>query len=346
MVTDDMWRKTLISGDLDLRTVVQLLDSVALKILLLVDSNQRLIGTISDGDIRRALLANCSLQDSVLKVVHKNPLVVDSNLSRPEVLKLMRLKKIYQIPIVDSKKKVIGLHLWDEVREFDNYFVIMAGGRGERMLPYTKDCPKPMLHVSGKPMLQHIIEKAKLQGFKNFIISTNYLGDTIKDYFRDGKNLDVNIQYVDEKIPLGTAGSLSLISNVVKGSIIVVNGDVLSGVNYADMLDFHDIHQAFATMALREYEWQNPFGVVTLNGVNIIKIEEKPVIKSHVNAGIYVLNRGALDLLRSDCYCDMPTLFDKMKDECKKIIAYPIHEKWLDVGRPDDLFKANNEYSI
>jgi NDP-sugar pyrophosphorylase family protein len=219
--------------------------------------------------------------------------------------------------------------------------IIMAGGFGRRLLPLTEDCPKPMLIVAGKPMLEHIIERAKLEGFSQFILSLHYLGQRITEYFGDGSRWQVEISYVNEEHPLGTVGALSLVEPRPEYPFIVTNGDVLTDIRYGEMLDFHLSHQATATMAVRQHEWQHPFGVVKTKGIEIIGFEEKPIHRTHVNAGIYVLNPDALAHLQKGASCDMPTLFERLRRSGQSTIAYPMHEPWLDVGRAEDLMRAN-----
>jgi NDP-sugar pyrophosphorylase family protein len=216
----------------------------------------------------------------------------------------------------------------------------MAGGKGMRLRPHTESCPKPMLEVGGKPMLQHILERAIADGFRNFIISLNYLGNMIEEYFGDGSNYGVTINYLNEDVPLGTAGCLSLLPSRPNLPFIVTNGDVLTDVNYSELLDFHIHHEANATMAVRQHEIRNQFGVVQIKGLEIEGFEEKPIYRSHVNAGIYALNPAVLNYLEHKRYCDMPVLFDRIKKDSGRTIVYPMHELWLDIGRPEDRISA------
>ena len=279
--------------------------------------------------------------------MYRNPLVVPPDIGRELVLQLMQANKIHQLPVVDREGVVVGLHLWESIvspTAIDNPMVIMAGGRGTRLGSHTENCPKPMLEVGGKPMLQHIIERAVTDGFQNFIISLHYLGNMIEEYFGDGNKWGVSIEYLREELPLGTAGCLSIISNEPRVPFVVTNGDVLTDIRYSDILDFHVRHNAIATMAVRQYEMQNQFGVVKTKGVEIEGFEEKPIYRSHINAGIYVLNPLALNHLEAKQYCDMPVLFERIKQTAGRTIVYPMHEPWLDVGRPDDLVLAQKQF--
>jgi NDP-sugar pyrophosphorylase family protein len=277
-------------------------------------------------------------------VLNGNPLVVPSDVGRDLVLQLMVVNKIQQVPIVDENRHVVGLHIWDELAapaERSNCMVIMAGGFGTRLRPHTEQLPKPMLPVSDKPMLQHIIERARSQGFNHFVLAVHYLSHIIEDYFRDGGDFGVQIDYLREETPLGTAGALSLLDPEPELPFVVTNGDVLTDIHYGELLDFHVRQNAAATMAVRAYEWQHPFGVVQTEGVKIVGYEEKPVNRTHINAGVYVLDPGVLRHMEPNSSCDMPALFELLQQKKLHTVAYPMHEPWLDVGRPDDLAAAN-----
>ena len=313
---------------------------------MVVNHLGELEGTISDGDIRRGLLKGLDLNSPITSVIHRNALVVTPEMGRELVLQLMGANKIQQIPIINESRQVVGVHLWDEITTVParpNLMIIMAGGMGTRLRPFTETCPKPLLPIAGKPMLEHIIERAKLEGFSHFVLAVHYLGHMIQSHFGDGEKLGVHIDYLNEKSPLGTAGALGLLSPRPTVPFVVTNGDVITDIRYAELLDFHVRHQAMATMAVRMHEWQHPFGVVQTRGIEIVGFEEKPVARSHINAGVYALEPEALNLLSEDAHCDMPTLFERLQANSMRTVAYPMHEPWLDVGRPDDLNRANTE---
>ena len=348
-ITEDIWRQAILPIHSTIHDAIINLDKVAIKIVLVVNEKGKLEGTISDGDIRRGLLRGLNLSSPIESIVYRTPMVVSLDMVRETVRQLMVVNKIQQIPVVDELNNVVGLHLWDEVAIpplRDNLMVIMAGGKGTRLLPHTENCPKPMLTVSGKPMLEHIIERAKQEGFSHFVLAINYLGHVIEEYFGDGNRLQVRIDYLKEQSPLGTAGALGLLSPRPTLPFAVTNGDVITDIHYGELLDFHSRHNAVATMAVRVHEWQHPFGVVQTNGIDIIGFEEKPVHRSHINAGVYVLEPEALRFLERDIRCDMPTLFERIQAKAMRTAAYPIHEPWLDVGRPDDLNLANTDNKI
>lgn len=342
------WQKALLSTDATLHQAIRNLNETGLQIVLVVASEGTLLGTLTDGDIRRGLLNGMDLNSPIEAIIYRDPLVAPPQLGRDTALQLMQANKVRQLPIVDENRRVLGLHLWDELMVAaprPNLMVIMAGGQGNRLRPYSEKCPKPLLRVGGKPMLQHIIERAHAEGFQRFRLAIHYLGHMIEDYFEDGSRWGVRIDYLREETPLGTAGALALLEPRPESALVVSNGDVLTDIHYGELLDFHRRHGASATMAVRVHEWQHPFGVVRTNGVDIVGFEEKPVARSHINAGIYVLEPGALDALNAGEHCDMPTLFLRLQERTARTIVYPMHEPWLDVGRKDDLEWAQNNHS-
>ncbi len=343
----ESWRKATLPPNATLEQAIRKLNEVGIKIVMVVSETGVLQGTISDGDIRRGLLKGLDLKSSVSSVVRLNAFVVSQGLMRDTVIQLMRANKIHQIPVVDDHRKLVGLHLWDEITspsKRSNSMVIMVGGMGKRMLPHTESCPKPLLPVAGKPLLEHIIVRAKQEGFHHFILAIHYLGNMIESYFGNGESLGVQIDYLREQSPLGTAGALGLLSPTPNLPFIVTNGDVLTDIRYAELLDFHIRQDAAATMAVRLHEWQNPCGVVQTQGVEILGFVEKPISRSHINAGVYVLDPPVLNLLGKGIHIDMPTLFEKLKKNGQRTVAYPMHELWLDVGRPEDLAEAGFMY--
>jgi dTDP-glucose pyrophosphorylase len=341
--SEQIWRQAILPASATISQAIRNLDQVAIKIILVATEAGVLEGTISDGDIRRGLLKGLDMNSPLTSIIHRNALVVPPELGRDLVMQLMIANKIQQIPVVDEQHHIVGLHLWNEITaspQRPNLMVIMAGGMGTRLLPHTENCPKPLLPVAGKPMLEHIIERAKLEGFNRFVLAIHYLGYMIEDHFGNGERLGVQIDYSREKSPLGTAGALGLLSPLPDAPFVVTNGDVITDIRYGELLDFHTRHAAAATMAVRVHEWQHPFGVVQTQGVEIVGFEEKPIARSHINAGVYALNPAALSVLTADMHCDMPTLFERLQAKAQRTVAYPMHEPWLDVGRPDDLAVA------
>jgi dTDP-glucose pyrophosphorylase len=345
-MSNELWRQTLLHGDATIKDAISVLNVSGLRIVLAVDENEKLLGTISDGDIRRGLLKGLQLENSLAAIWNHEAIVVPENMSTEMVKELMLVNKIQQIPIVDENQRLIGLHLWDEFVypvSRENIFVIMAGGRGTRLGTQTENCPKPLLLVAGRPILEHIINRAQAEGFTHFVIAINYLGYMIEEYFGDGRKMGVKIDYLREEKPLGTAGALTLFEELPNLPIVVTNGDVITEIRYAAILDFHEKQGAAATMAVRSHEWQNPFGVVQIQGVEIISYDEKPIYRSNVNAGVYVLDPAVLKFIPKSEAFDMPSLLEIAGKNSERIVAYPVHEQWLDVGRPKDLQQAENQ---
>lgn len=341
------WEKAIIGINSTIQEAIENLNESCLQIILIVDETQSFVGTITDGDIRRGILKGLTIQSSIKSIIFREPLVVPPEMNKESVLHLMKANKIQRLPIIDSFKKVKGLHIYElieEIKSLDNYFIVMAGGKGTRMRPFTEKCPKPMLLVKDKPILEHILLRAIANGFTNFIFCIHYLGDMIKDYFEDGTKWNVTISYVFENFPLGTAGALRLIPFEINKPILVTNGDVLTDINYSDLIEYNQLHDAWGTMAVRDYILQHPFGVVNTNGIYIENFEEKPSFKTLVNAGVYVIHQEAINLIKKNIFLDMPTLFTYINQSGNRIIAYPMHETWMDVGRPNDLELANRNH--
>ncbi len=339
----ERWRKALVPAEATIQDAISCLDESAVQIALVIAPDGVLVGTITDGDIRRGLLRGLSLASPLSSIVRHEPLVVPSEMDRATVLQLMRANVYSAIPVVDATRHVVGLHLLNELiapQRRSNVMVIMAGGRGARLHPLTDNCPKPLLPVGGKPMLEHIIDRARGEGIARFVIAVHYLGHMIEEYFGDGRRWDIEIAYVREQAPLGTAGALTLLTPTPTEATIVTNGDVLADIRYSELLDFHADHSAVATMAVRLHEWQHPFGVVQTRGVDIVGFEEKPVMRSHINAGIYALDPSALKALALNEHCDMPSLFARLQAQGDRTIVYPMHEPWLDAGHTEDLERA------
>ena len=318
------------------------------QIAIVVDKKDKLLGTLTDGDIRRGFLKGLNINSSIRSIFVKNPTIVKKNFSKEKLLSIALSKKIYQIPVVDNGRKLIGIHILDELiksKTKSNKVVIMAGGKGMRLRPLTKNIPKPMLKVGKKPILQIILEKFKESGYKNFIICVNYKSKVIQDFFGDGMKFGVKIMYIHEKIEMGTAGALSLLKKNMKINepFFVMNGDLLTNLNFEKLLDFHQNHNSKATMCIREYNIESPYGEVQLSKENIIGINEKPSHKFFVNAGIYILDPKCIKLIPKRFY-DMPTLFKKIIDKKEKVISFPLGEYWLDIGRFNDYDRANFEY--
>jgi len=345
---NEVWRELLLPMDATVKDAINVLNETGLRIVLVVDENGALEGTVSDGDIRRGLLKGLELSSPIMLIIHREAFVVPPKMESKVVIELMSTNQILQVPIVDDNQVVIGLHLWDRITIpvlRQNLFIIMAGGKGTRLYPQTENCPKPMLLMAGKPILEHIILQAKEEGFIHFVLAINYLGHIIEDYFGNGDRFGVKIEYLREETPLGTAGALSLLGIMPDNPIVVTNGDVVADIQYGSILDFHQEQKSTATMAVQMHEWRNPFGVVQTQGIEIIGYQEKPTMRSNINAGVYILEPSVLGYLDRATPCDMPTLFDSIRLCGERVLAYLIHEKWIDVGQPEDLIRAQNSWN-
>jgi len=336
------WRENLVKESDTLRAAASTLNVARHKIVLVVSSEEKLKGTLTDGDLRRALLSGANLEDKLDKWINRDFVFASDSASSLELVSLMKSKDIHEIPILDQTGRVQGLvtdHQSDAA--FDGTFVIMAGGRGIRLMPLTESTPKPMLRVGGRPILENILTSAIAQGFREFVISINYLGDVIEDYFGDGAKWGAKISYLKEESPLGTAGALSLLPEGTNGPIIVANGDLITELDYRAMLQHHNDTQAEISMAVRRFEFKNPYGVVQTSGQFVASIEEKPTIVSQVNTGVYVLDSEALGYLDEGKFVNMTDLVQKALDAQSKVAAFPIHEAWMDIGTVRDLREAN-----
>lgn len=341
------WKNILLLPETPIRETIRVLDASTAKIVLIVDANNRLLGTVTDGDIRRCILKGMSLDEITHKIMNSDPTVAMVDESRESILHVMQRKALHHIPIVDQDRRVVGLETLGELTQLptrDNWVVLMAGGLGSRLRPLTDECPKPMLKVGNKPLLETILENFIEYGFHRFYISVNYMADVVKAYFGDGSRWGVDIGYLHEDQRLGTAGALSLLPESPTEALLVMNGDLLTKVNFKQLLDFHAGHHAQATMCVREYDFQVPYGVVKIDDQRIICIDEKPIQRFFVNAGIYVLEPASLGFISANTYFDMTTLFEKLIELNKETAVFPIREYWLDVGQLADYDRANGEY--
>lgn len=338
------WQNTLISTSSTIKDALQIIDSEALRVALVVDADNRLEGVITDGDIRRGLLKNVTLDSLVKEVMNPSPTTAPISTPRAELEAIMQEKGILSIPLLDSEQQLVDLALLNAPQKpvYQNPIFIMAGGFGTRLKPLTDDCPKPMLKVGDKPILETVIRNFAKAGFVNFYISTHYMPEKISAHFGDGKWLGVDITYVHEESPLGTGGALGLLPNNLPNDLplIMINGDVLTNVDFERLLAFHNDNNADATMCVREYEYQIPYGVIEGEHCKVTSMVEKPVQRFFVNAGIYVVAPHVVQSVPQDQHIDMPTLLEQHMEENNQVYMFPIHEYWLDIGRMDDFNRA------
>lgn len=339
------WRQALIRPTASIIEAIELLDKSALQIVMVVDEFDALLGVVTDGDVRRALLKRIDLDQPVKVIMNAQPTSANVDDDNATILAQLTLKKLRHMPIVQDKK-LIGLKTLTDLLEEDqqkNAVVLMVGGLGSRLGELTHATPKPMLKVGGKPILQTIIERFVAQGFVNIYLAVNYKADIIRSFFGDGSQFGANIQYLLEEQKLGTAGALSLLPDQSE-PVVVMNGDLLTKVNFKSIVDFHHSHSVQATMCVREYEFQVPFGVVSMENDVIIQVDEKPTRQFFVNAGIYVLSPSTLcDIPKKQAF-DMTTLFSQLLEKNQPTTCYPIREYWMDIGQLHDFKKASVEF--
>ncbi|MDH4262379.1 MAG: nucleotidyltransferase family protein [Spirochaetia bacterium] len=341
------FNKILLPPNATIRKALEIIDTGAMKITLIVDENQKLLGTLTDGDIRRGLLKGMKLDDTIDGIYNITPVTCGINDSKEKILQVAVVQKLYQIPIIDNEGHIVGISEVDQLlrhQSRSNKVVLMAGGLGTRLSPLTDTVPKPMLHVGKKPILETIIESFIKYGYTDIILSVNYKSHLIEEHFGDGTSFGAKIQYVHESKRMGTAGALGLMRENLTEPFFVMNGDLLTNINFEHMHDYHLSHESVATMAVREYDFQVPYGVVNVKDAKITSIEEKPVHKFFVSAGIYMLSPESLKNLPHDEFFDMPTLFERLIAKRENTFSFPIREYWLDIGRMSDYEKANNEY--
>lgn len=338
MISFNNLSNSFTSKSATIKKLIEVLDEAGLQIALVLEG-QELIGVVTDGDIRRYLLRYSDFnQASVSDLMNTDFTFVSDSAKLYEVKHLMRSKQIHQIPVLDENRNLIGLYHIDNMDHFDRYadnpVVIMAGGLGQRLHPYTLDVPKPMLPVNGQPMIESLINKLSHLGFNNIYISINYMGEQIEDHFGDGSEFGVSINYLRETSPMGTAGSLSLLPSVDK-SVLILNGDVVTNLDFSRVIRYHEKSSALATVCLRNHEVQIPYAVARSSGKSILELTEKPTYTFSVNAGIYVLSPEILTRIPSEKF-DMPELLNGVLNDGLIVNGFPMHESWRDVGTPDD----------
>ena len=341
------WKDVSVLAEQPIREALEVIDAGAIQIALVVNPDDRLKGVVTDGDIRRAILEGADLDISIQSVMNDAPITAHPQEDRESLIDRMQARRVHQIPLVDDDGRVIGIEVLDDLLEPEarpNPVVVMAGGLGTRLRPLTENCPKPLLEVGDQPILETIIEGFVAHGFHRFYLSVNYKSSMIEDYFGDGSEWDVDITYLHEEQRLGTAGSLSLLPEQSDEPLVVMNGDLLTKLNFAYLLDYHRDHDAIATMCVREHETQVPYGVIKTEEGCIKDIEEKPTERYFVNAGIYVLEPETVGLVPENEFFDMTELFGDLIDREAEAAVFPVREYWQDVGQREDFRCANGEY--
>lgn len=338
---------TVISPSFTIREAMRELNTSSLRIVLVCNSDMKLLGTVTDGDIRRGLLGSCNMDDPITKVMNTAPKKITRGYSREQCINIMDAHDLLALPIVDNNNHLVGLETLHQVlqpKKRDNPIFIMAGGFGTRLRPLTDNCPKPMLRVGDKPMLEHLVNQFRVLGFHDFYISTHYMPEVIQEYFGDGSQWGISITYIHEDTPLGTGGALGLLpKSLPQLPLIMMNGDVLTKIDFTELLDHHESHNLDATMCVRELEYKISYGVVESEDGLITNMIEKPTYRYHINTGIYVLSPKCVSFVKENTKIDLPTLLKQRMDIGKKVGIYSTHEYWLDIGQMTDYQRAQQD---
>jgi dTDP-glucose pyrophosphorylase len=344
------WKKLVLQPSDPVNQAVQVIEQGSLQIAIVLNEKGVLLGTVTDGDIRRGILRSLPLEAPVSEVMRTDILVGHPDQSAEERRVILEANFIRQLPIVDSESRVVQLVVDTSLQAAtthprENWVVLMAGGLGARLSPLTDDTPKPMLKVGDRPVLEIILDNFLAQGFRNFYVSVNYKSEQIMEHFGDGSKWDAEIRYLEEDKRLGTAGALALIEDRPAASFVVMNGDLMTKVNFQNLLDYHAEQKSKATMCVRDYDFQVPFGVVKTDHTKILSIEEKPKQRFLINAGIYVLDPEVFGFVSDGSHQDMTQVFEQMIEAGLETTVFPIREYWLDIGRLDDFDRANSDFT-
>ncbi|OKY24700.1 nucleotidyltransferase family protein [Thalassotalea sp. PP2-459] len=340
------WQDVLISPTATMGDTISVIDKGAMQLALVVDEQRVLLGVVTDGDIRRALIRHQDLSTPISEVMNKAPLVANIDTSRNKLLSLMNNQGLGAIPLI-SEGKIVGLETLQHIIKkpsYDNPVFLMAGGFGTRLKPLTDNCPKPLLKLGDKPILETILNSFIASGFHQFYISTHYMPEAIKNHFGDGSKWGVKIHYVHEQAPLGTGGSLGLLpENLPNLPIIMMNGDVLTKIDFEQLLNYHNQYDPICTMCVREEEYKIPYGVVEAEGSKIISLVEKPTHKYFINAGVYVVSRAMINAVNKNQRVDMTDLIENYIANKEFVAMFPVHEYWLDIGKMVDFYQAQKD---
>lgn len=343
------WKNILIDPNTSILQTIKVIDQEGLRAALIVNSLQQLLGMVTDGDIRRCILNNTHLNEPIQKIMNASPIVANLHESREQILARLQKNSIYHMPIVDENNHVVGFETLDQLvtkNNKNNLVIVMAGGLGTRLHPLTMDCPKPLLKIANKPMLEVVLESFIKCGFQKFCIAVNYKADMIKHYFADGSKWNIQIDYLQESKRLGTAGALGLLNPIPSEAVFVINADVVTNIDFQCLQTFHQESKVDATLCIRQHEQIIPYGVVYRDEQthHLINIIEKPARQFFVNAGIYILEPHLLSLIKPNIYYDMPEFLLDCVKIGRKVAAFPIREYWMDIGQPEDLQKMHLDY--
>jgi dTDP-glucose pyrophosphorylase len=342
MLPADLERLT-ITPVASIQDAMRAIDTGGVYIALVKDDAGRLLGTITDGDVRRAILRGEPLTFPAGQVMNHNPTVAAPQQSRAEVLELMLAREVKHVPVVDAAGRLVGLHVIDDLLRpptRENIAVVMAGGLGERLRPFTATVPKPLLLVGNQPILERVLRQLQTHGFRHVFLSVNFMADKIQGYFQSGSAFGLKLSYLKETQPLGTAGALALLPQRPQQPFVVMNADLLTELSYSSLLDFHAAEKAALTVCVCSHETQIPYGVLELDGARVVSIVEKPKQTVFINAGIYAVEPRCLDLIPQDTPFDMPSLIQSLLARGEKVASFPITESWLDIGQLHDYQRA------
>jgi dTDP-glucose pyrophosphorylase/predicted transcriptional regulator len=344
------WQEARVPPTASIRDALLVMSKTRLKIALVVDAENRLLGTVADGDVRRSILNGITADQPVTEIMHPEPSTVAPNASRADQIEIMHAKQIQHLPVVETDGQLVGLVSVDqllvsELSEKPNCAILLVGGLGSRLKPLTDEKPKPLIPIGGRPVLETIVRQLRDHGIRHLYFAVNHMAGAIKDHFGDGSDMGVRIDYLEEDRPLGTAGPLGLLEKVPSVPFVVMNGDILTNVDFSGMLKYHTEQHAAATVATRTFEIEIPFGVIENSGDQITSIVEKPARQYQVNAGIYIFQPDVLDRVASDIHRDMPNLLADLIDDGQRVSGFPIHEYWIDIGRLEDFHKAESDFA-
>lgn len=342
--------RCLVPPEMPIAEAIDVLDKAGIGVLLVVDSERHLLGVITDGDHRRAILRHVAPSEPCITIATRNPVSAPYTISGEDALRLMdqsRQFTVHQLSLLDPEGKVMGLILRGDLTKADETGVnamVMAGGFGLRLLPMTADTPKPMLAVGDRPVMAHMMERLKDSGITRINVTTHYRPEKITEYFGDGSDFGLDINYVPEETPLGTAGALNLVKKQSE-PMLVINGDILTRVDFGAMIAYHREHRAEMTVAVRKYDVPVPFGVIECDGAYVRKISEKPTLNFFVNAGIYLIEPSVHELIPDGQRFDMTELIESLIASGRPVASFPVHEYWLDIGQHSDYERAQKDYA-
>lgn len=344
-IEESIFCNVIVAENSSLKEVLRLLGDSPIRMAIVLNASSQVSGIITDGDVRLGLLSGATLDTHAFEVMNTDFVFIGPESSAADASLILRRKGISHLPVIDDDKRLVGLFAAAAISKttlIDNWVVIMAGGRGERLRPITDKIPKPLVKVAGKTLIDLVLEKCETEGFHHFFVSVNYLGDMIQSHLTTVKSDLVEIQFLREEAPLGTGGSLTLLPEIPSKPVLIMNSDVLHSVDLRKLIDFHESEESQITVCGRHFQTQIPFGVLESKDSKLISITEKPTYSHLVNAGIYVISPEVLQLLKKNVYADMPDLLSRAIGNGMKVSVFPVHEFWLDVGTPESLEEANS----